>query len=318
MKSVNAPEFEIFRKNYSDLEIELSGSAGQPILVVKNRVQGYGCGGRQKHIDAETKLGVLSSSPEMEELDKISALGKFVLPMEKHVEKVDALSGSGKWKLNQGPIIIPNYEIINLGQEVGYTFGRNRDISASALTIETGKNVELYFRFHKSPSFEMGKSLEWLEEKLPEYLKERDMDLSYVEAMDLLNLGEKVPEDFRQRYDGEVYAQKINILQNLEKLGKREAQLQGKIGGIFASINDGIYQSNGAITVCENEDDARVISVGPRDNLRNIRNEIKRDLSRAIEDLGMHKNEMLLELQPGVKMNVPEYISGMWEKYKDN
>ncbi len=244
----------------------------------------------------------------------------LILPMEKHTEISDNRYNSSKWKLKDGPIIIPPYELMSLGQNAEHSIGRDGcfsralRISKPAFFVETGENVEKYFRFHSVVSIYGRKTLQ----ETAEFLKNRQdneqwMDLSYVEALDLLGL--PAPEDFRRKYDREMRERKMNVLENLKKLTEKEAGLRGRINNIFASVKVGTYSPDGVgITVCENEDDARAISIGQRMDLEKVRGEIKNYLMRAME-LEMHKTDMRIDLQPGVTMNVPQYVLGMWERY---
>ena len=77
-----------------------------------------------------------------------------------------------------------------------------------------------------------------------------------------------------------------NIMFDLVDLVEKEKELCKKIDKIFSSIKSGVHYSGGAISVCEDEDDALIISIKPRNELKLVRNQIGVLMQKAI-DLGM-------------------------------
>ena len=70
----------------------------------------------------------------------------------------------------------------------------------------------------------------------------------------------------------------------LAELIEERNQLKEKIARIFEAVKSGLYSPDGvSVTVCETEDDARVISMGPRQRLKEVEGEIKRQLKIALE-----------------------------------
>ncbi len=79
------------------------------------------------------------------------------------------------------------------------------------------------------------------------------------------------------------------LLLDLYELAIRETNLVKKIDNVYNAINDGIYQEGYAkgITLCESEDDANVISLKLKIELRDVQDNIKRLLKRAVDELDM-------------------------------
>lgn len=78
-----------------------------------------------------------------------------------------------------------------------------------------------------------------------------------------------------------------SLLFKLADLAEKEKELSKKINSICSSVNTGIYSDGEGITVCENEDDMAIISLGPRLELKEVRDEIADLLKKAVTDLGM-------------------------------
>ena len=68
--------------------------------------------------------------------------------------------------------------------------------------------------------------------------KEKWIDLSYVQAMDLLGLEEKVPEDFRKMHDTKIYAKRIDLLKKLEEQIGRNPKDEQKIKNLLSCAID--------------------------------------------------------------------------------
>jgi hypothetical protein len=288
-----SPEAE---KPYRETEARLKNGVGSQILVVNQSESIHGCPGIVAPayinpmfigIDTELKLGVLTSGLELDVKE-----GNIILPTDKHAIKYDRYSRS-KWKLEEGPISFSWYEFANLGKEVQRRMTpMPNDLSAHfehGLTLHLREEVEQYFGVN------------------------RHLDTSYVEALNLL--GHEAPERFRKKYDEEVYQTRVGVINKLEELTGREAKLNSEIESIYGSMKHGGFMRGGALTMVEDEDDARVVSMGPRMKLKETREEIQRYLKQGIE-LCMHTGNLKIEQKPGMEINVPAYISGMCEKYQ--
>ena len=81
--------------------------------------------------------------------------------------------------------------------------------------------------------------------------------------------------------------EQISLLFELADLAEKEKELAEKINKIYSSVNKGIYSDGKGITLCEDEDDANVISLGSRLELKDVRYEIAGLLKKAVNDLGM-------------------------------
>jgi len=79
------------------------------------------------------------------------------------------------------------------------------------------------------------------------------------------------------------------LLFDLSDLAKKEQELAEKINKIYSSANKwpGIYSDGEAITLCEDEDDANIISIEPKRELIKVRNKIAELLKKAVNDLNM-------------------------------
>ncbi len=75
----------------------------------------------------------------------------------------------------------------------------------------------------------------------------------------------------------------LEIYENVEE----EKEIVKRIGDIYTSIGNGMYITEKGITICENEDDANVISLKLKTDLKIVRTNIGTLLKRAIEELQM-------------------------------
>ncbi len=83
------------------------------------------------------------------------------------------------------------------------------------------------------------------------------------------------------------------VAKRLAELVPERDKLKQKISRIFGAVKGGVYSPDGmSITVCETEDDARVISMGPRQKLKEVESEIKKQLKIALE-LGVADIQLL-------------------------
>ncbi len=83
---------------------------------------------------------------------------------------------------------------------------------------------------------------------------------------------------------GTATEEQKDVLRNIKRLGDQEHKLATEINNIYNSIDKGVYSPDGcSIAVCEDEDDARVISMGPRYKLSKVRDEIKDYMVKAVE-----------------------------------
>lgn len=79
------------------------------------------------------------------------------------------------------------------------------------------------------------------------------------------------------------------LLFDLSDLAEKEKELADKINKIYSVAGKwpGIYSDGEGITLCENEDDANVISIGHKMELKDVRNKIVILLKKAVGELDM-------------------------------
>ena len=81
-------------------------------------------------------------------------------------------------------------------------------------------------------------------------------------------------------------AEQKDLLFKLSETAEEENKHAKEVNRISKSMSSGVYSDGFAVTLCEDEDDARVISAGPRQELRRAREKMKQYLKKAVE-LGM-------------------------------
>lgn len=82
-------------------------------------------------------------------------------------------------------------------------------------------------------------------------------------------------------------AEQKKLLYDLADLAKKEQDLSEKINRVYSSVDKEIYSNDEGITLCENGDDANVISLGSKLELIDVRGNIAMLLKRAINELKM-------------------------------
>lgn len=82
-------------------------------------------------------------------------------------------------------------------------------------------------------------------------------------------------------------AEQEQLLSDLADLSEKEQGLSEKINKVYSSIDKGIYSDGEGITLCEDSDDANVISLETKLELKNVRDEIARLLKKAVDELKM-------------------------------
>lgn len=77
------------------------------------------------------------------------------------------------------------------------------------------------------------------------------------------------------------------LLSNIYNNIQEEVELTKKIDNIYKCIDQGIYTNDKGITICESEDDANVISLKLKDDLKIVRERIGKLLKKAADELDM-------------------------------
>jgi hypothetical protein len=80
-----------------------------------------------------------------------------------------------------------------------------------------------------------------------------------------------------------------DIYDNVQK----EVAITKKINEIYGSIDDGIYFSDGGVTILESKDDADAISLGLKTDLKDVRSNIGELLKKAVNELHMEDVGMI-------------------------
>jgi len=78
-----------------------------------------------------------------------------------------------------------------------------------------------------------------------------------------------------------------NLLFSLAETAEEEKKYVNEVNRIYKSMKSGVHSSDGiSVTPCETEDDAMIISIGPRQELKRVREQMKKYLEEAV-GLGM-------------------------------
>lgn len=151
-------------------------------------------------------------------------------------------------------------------------------------------------------------------EAVQRYCTERGPDYTefYIKATSLLGV---VAEGLSVEIASRQSEMREDVLKRLEMLSQQEGQLRRQIERIFGAVKQGVYHTGGGITVCETEDDARAISIGPRMRLKETQEEMRRVLKEALS-LGLHTTPWVKTFpnKPGITLDVPAYIRGLCER----
>ena len=86
------------------------------------------------------------------------------------------------------------------------------------------------------------------------------------------------------------------ILSDLHDLVQQEVEIAKKINNVYKSIENGIYSTEEGITLCEDSDDAHIISSRFKAELKDIRRKIGTLLNKAAKELSM-ENVGLIQRQ---------------------
>lgn len=295
-----------------EIHKRLDEKVGEELLVVNQHFEtSHGCvkflfGG---HIRNYYSLGILDDKPKFDD-------NYLILSAKKYASR----SNEGEWSLGRGNIKIFDFDLFGLDNRIscelnfvqtgcfgGETRIENLSWMNNGIRMFTDKDVAQYFR-GQSHRDNMGAfEIDWGDKK-------DVIDASYVSALKLLGLD--APDDFKKLYKKEVDKGRVEIISNLESLIDKERNIENRIKDVYGSIKHGSYMSGGALTICENEDDAKVITIGHRQKLRDIEEEIKSMLKDAIK-LDMLKEDVIIDgNKPGIKIHAKDYITNLCEKYK--
>jgi len=315
-----------FKDAYQEFKGKLKNAVGKQVLVVENKSRNHGCGGRYSTIEQTSSLGVLTSSPglipyqhEKSPLEiKLEELGvweswnprKFdfdhslVLPMKKYVKISDAGHSSQRLELKEEPLVLSPHELMYLGQHVEAENELFRTLkNAPAIFVETGEDVEKYFRFHNNILFghkvRTLADIEKIMQKNSKEEREKYLDTSYTATLDLLGI--EVPEDFRRNYDGKIYRKRTDVIKEIYGLGVSEQFLRGEIQKIKRN--------------CGKQDEV-FMTWGQRARLKDV-SQKRATLLQEASALGMSDWNEKIELMPGLSVVASQFYKDTQEYHSE-
>ncbi len=74
-----------------------------------------------------------------------------------------------------------------------------------------------------------------------------------------------------------------DLLFKLSETAEQEKEYAGKVNRVYGSITRGVYQDSSGVTLCEDGEDAFVISAGLRLKLERVREQMKSYMIKAID-----------------------------------
>jgi seryl-tRNA synthetase len=250
---------------YRDLEARIGQHVGEFVLMITKEENVHGCTGfgyKPKNLDyvldEHLYLGVLKDGLLV--LDP--ANGKCELPTGNSV-RCRQYAWSKNMELVEG-----NLTSHWLNDDFGLSLNKplKRRNPMACLRAEADLKLEI-----KIGDVEVRA---WFERRREHYL------VDFKNASQLL--GRQIDES--PQLTAELQQQRETVAKQLAELIKERDQLKEKIARIFGAIKNGVYSSDGmSVTVCETEEDARAISMGPRQKLKEVEDEIKRQLKIALE-----------------------------------
>lgn len=326
-------QYARMEQNLRELDAVVKNNIGNQFLLIKQDEEEDDSGlfDEFKHINNNLELGVVSG--ELAFYLKIHPINPFgdnydvIIPTGKKVVRGPNNFNSG-WELKEG----------DLGFDMGYASVIGRELSVfdeghqhlddfllfrdsnKGLVFYTGDEVPLYFGLHQGhrsliiTKFRKG---EISKEKLDEIVKldKSNIDISYVDALNLL--GVEAPPEFKEIYDKRKYEEKVGIVSRLRELIGKKPRIRERIRSLYevaGSGGGGLYE-DGADTSIVDRDDAFVVSWADRDKLKETEREIV-GLLETVKKLGIDKGEMKIELEPGLTLDVPKYLSAVLDVYE--
>ncbi len=260
---------------YRNLEARIGQHVGELVLMVVKEENFHGCAGfgyRPKDedyvVDEHRYLGVL----KLGSLVLNPADGKCEFPTGNYVGCYDALHENVE--LVEGNITSHYF------RDFGFNLNKPLECRNPMARFQRELDLELEVKVGDA------EVIAWFEKQDGCHL------VVFQKAAQLLGRpvaeSPKLVAEFQQRREA--------VGNRLTKLVRERDQLKEKIARIFGAVERGVSSPDGvSVTVCETEDDARVISMGPRQRLEEVEAEIKRQLKVALE-LGV-ANVQLLSIQ---------------------
>lgn len=275
----------------------------EPVLVVAKHYDFKGCTGfgyepkpRDYTLDTDFYFGVLPAEEPLSTVDG----QQFTILVPRHVRW-----WGYDYHVEDKPIAIGPFATMmaNLAEPI-----YSRDYSWAQLQKEQ-EQVS-----HKKPDYPLEVIVG--SEAIQRYCAERGPTYTefYLKAASLLGV---LPPGLAPAIAERYSEKRESILKQLETLGEQERREQQEIDRIFGSVKEGVYYTGRGITVCETEDDARVISIGPRRRRDEARAGMRHTLKEALS-LGLHTTPWVKTYpdKPGTSLDVPRYIRGLCKRLK--
>lgn len=303
-----APGFpeEAIREEAKNLQKESKEHLGEIVLVVNRQWEPSSydtpASRTQYHLETEYKFAILNSPIKIEEGSNDA---KIKIETENFLSVPDRYTVKPVWE-REGNIL--DYHESAIGylseKESPYSWSRKPE---KILEVVIGD----------------AKASDWIEK---EVRRDWEDSLNLQNLLKFRKAFRLLGKDLRFSEEGERIAQKeLNLaraenLKSIYKLLSVEKMLERDIDRIFGAISSGgVLREGAAVTLVENEDDAKVVSFGKRQRLEETRRRFQDVLNRSF-DLGMHENEMLIEneIMPGHKevIDVKRLVRGLCEKYE--
>ncbi|MFC1754914.1 hypothetical protein ACFL96_16215 [Thermoproteota archaeon] len=305
-------DYQDIGKRLKLLRTEIEENQGQQVLVLEGQEHIGGCtgfGGSGYYESSRMhRLGVLEGEidfmypVEGEKRTMFSgSRPSVVIPTAKYAQKGSRFRSGydDKWELGEGLLEIGMEDLLGWGNDlpdrgmIEPVRGGVESLERSLQILIGEEAVELY---HRVPGYQLfgpsgvfnrrkeGKlSDEELEELLNGFFKDH-ADLGYVDALRLID--HSVPEYFQTKYDTFYENKRQKVIKDLFEL---------------VDIMDPLVSKE-------------ELHWSERDKLKDARKKMTGTLKEAFE-LNLHKDERELVLRPGMRVDVPEYITGMCEQY---
>lgn len=249
---------------YRKLETRIEQYVGEFILVIVKEENFHGCAGfgyeprdSDYVVDEFFYLGVLKDGS----LILNPADEKCEIPTDNHIRSWDAWGECSE--LVEGNI--PSHRFKNLGLNLNKPLKPRNPLA----------------RFQNEPDLMLEVMVGDAEVKA--WFEKRPVKRSLIAFQKMAKLlGRPIVES--PELAMELQKRRETVANRLIELVLERDQLKQKIARIFGAVKGGVYSPDGVgVTVCEDEDDARVISMGPKQKLKEVEGEIKRQLKIALE-----------------------------------
>lgn len=287
---------------YRDLEARIQKRVGEFVLVVIREEEkvSFRCGDfgdvaiRQTIMPPPPDLFILKTSLILGVLKGKSLIfniadivdGKCEIPTSNIVSCLDARRD--KFDVGNDNIIFPflfPWKFYDLGLDLNKPLER--------------KDASSNYKSHDEPILKLEvivgdeEVVSWFKKQ-----KERHYFVAFLNMARLLGRPtDKFPElekELEQEQEQELRRRREEVAERLKELIRKRDELREEIERIKKAKKTGVYSSTGgaSFAVCETDDDVNIISLKPRQKLKEVEDEIKEQLQTALE-LGMGDENLL-------------------------